>query len=360
MAGNIRKERRASTEGRQSVRLITRKWPPAIGGMETYSAKLAEGLRKLGPVEIIALPGRKSGREPAILSLISFGFVTANKLLFASEAQVVHVTDAASWPLAWIASVRHRRSRIVISAHGSDLSFGERAGFGSKLYRTYLRVGSRLLRRAQIIANSNYIAELARRVGFQDVVVVPLGTDFHMTTHERRQNLLYAGRISRAKGLRFIVEEVLPLLPSDIRLRVAGAVREESERALLSNPRVDYAGTLSPDELADEFSRAVAVLVPTRESEGFGLVAIEAAACGAWVIASDHTGLADVVRPPIGTALDANDAKGWAAAVQSALSRTAGQRNSDILAARSEVDRRYRWPRVIEKAVAIYQGEKRK
>lgn len=337
------------------VRFITRKWPPAVGGMETYGLKLAEGLSRHHSVEIIALPGRNSGREPTSLALLGFGLVTALRLLVSREAHVVHVADLASWPFAWIASVRHPQSRIVVSAHGSDVSFASRAGWRGALYRAYLGAGARGLKRARIIANSNYIAGLARRAGFERVSVVPLATDLSAHGSAQREGLLYAGRISKAKGLRFLVERVMPLLAKDIRFRVAGAVWEESERELLTNPRLDYLGILSQQELAEEFGRSVAVLIPTRDSEGFGLVAIEAAACGARVIASNHSGLTEVVTSPIGVAVGADDPEGWAAAIRSALAKSDDIRRMDSLAAKAEVDRRYRWPRVIDETIAIYE-----
>jgi len=340
-----------------TIRFITRKWPPAIGGMETYSVKLVEGLRQRGRVDVIALPGRRNGREPTALSLMGFGFTTAFKLILGPEVRVVHVADLASWPFAWLASVRHRRSRIVISAHGSDLSFADRIGWRGRLYRNYLRFGAMMLKRGRIIANSSYIAGLARAAGFEKVSVVPLATDLVFGGQSERRNLLFAGRISRAKGLRFFVEEVLPQLPPEIRLRVAGTLWEQSERELLSHPRVDYLGVLSADQLVEEFGRATVVVIPTRETEGFGLVAIEAAACGAWVVASNHSGLSDVVHGPIGVAVDANDAEAWAAAIRSALAKAEATRERDGLAAQREIDQRYRWPRVIDETVAVYEQD---
>ena len=340
----------------RTIRFIARKWPPAVGGMETYSIKLTEELARVAPVEILALPGRESGRAPTPLAMLRFGIRTALRLLAAREARVVHAADLASWPLAWIASLRHPRSRIVLSAHGSDLSFAERPGWRPKLYRAYLRIGAAALRSARIIANSRYIAELARKAGFERVNIVPLATDFHCEPSGERRDLLYAGRITRAKGLRFIVEQVLPRLPNDVRLRVAGAVWEDTERPLLSDSRVDYLGALPAAALAEEFARAAAVLIPTRQSEGFGLVAIDAAACGALVIASRHSGLADLVREPIGVTVEPNDANAWVSAIASALAMTEQERDAHAEAARAEVDQCYRWPRVAEATLAVYDA----
>jgi glycosyltransferase involved in cell wall biosynthesis len=339
-----------------AVRFITRKWPPAVGGMETYSVRLVEELAKRGPIEVVALAGRASGREPTALSLIKFGIRTAIRLMRSPEARVVHIADVASWPLGWIALLRHPRSRIVLSAHGSDLSYAWRRGWLSALYRFYLRAGAAALRRARVIANSEYIAGLARRAGFERVGIVPLATDLQCEIGGERRDLLYAGRIMRSKGLRFLVEQILPLLPAEVRLRVAGTLWEESERELLSDDRIDYLGRLSQAELAAEYAHAAAVLIPTRESEGFGLVAIEAAACGAYVIASAHSGLVDVVKEPIGQTVCANDASAWASAIRSVLAWSDDERESRAVAARETVDRCYRWRRVAEETLAIYEG----
>ena len=339
-----------------TVRFITRKWPPAVGGMETYSRRLADGLSERTALDLISLPGRDSGHAPTTLQLMGFGIRAAANLIAAKPADVVHVADMASWPLAWVAAVRHRNSRIFLSAHGSDVSFATRRHLKGRAYRLYLRTGARLLRKATVIANSRYVAGLAAEAGFGRIGVVPLGTDLQGPSGGKRNDLLYAGRISQAKGLRFLVEQVLPLLPPDVKLRVAGTVWEDSERELLEHERVVWLGSLDSDQLAAEYARCIAVLIPTRTSEGFGLVAIEAAACGSHVIASDHSGLAEVVRPPFGTVVGPGDAEAWAGAIRDALAKPDAVRAVESEAAREEIDRFYRWPRVVDATLALYDG----
>ena len=322
--------------------------------METYSVRLVGEMAKRASVDLIALSGRADGRAPSPLTLLRFALLTGLRLFTASEARVVHVGDLASWPFAWVAALRHPRSRVVISAHGSDVSVAQRGGWRSALYRGYLKLGSTLVGRAHIIANSAYVAALSRKAGFDRVSIVPLATDLHCEESNVRNGVLYAGRISRAKGLRFLIEEVLPLLPTGVRLRVAGTVWEESERELLSHPLVDYLGVLPPEQLAAEYARAGAVLIPTRASEGFGLVAIEAASCGAYVIASRHSGLADVVIPPIGETIAAEDAQAWAAAVEKVLATPEKDHAVRARQARQEVSRNYRWSRVADATWLIY------
>ena len=339
------------------VRFISRKWPPAVGGMETYSVRITEEIAKRGKVEVIALPGRRTGDPPSPLALAAFAARVASKLLTQPPSPIVHVGDLASWPFAWLAKLRHSGSKIIISAHGSDASVAFRDGVIARLYKKYLHAGATLLPTATIIANSNYVADLSRRAGFRRVRVVPLATDFTGSSSLQRTGLLYVGRISRRKGLRFIVEEVLPRLPAGTTLRVAGVVWQEAERELLGRAGVDYLGPLSAHALAEEYARAAAVLIPTRESEGFGLVAIEAAACGAFVIASAHSGLADVVHQPIGTTVPAHDPDAWVTAIREVLTRTPDTLAEYGEASKTWVDAHYRWPRVADATWALYNKD---
>ncbi len=339
------------------VRFVTRKWPPAIGGMETCVFQLVAGLSKRREVDLIELPGAEDGSAPGAWALVGFGVGAAWRILRSKSADVVHVSDVASWPLAWIAALRHRSSRIVISAHGSDLSFTERPGWRPRLYRAYVRTGARLLRRRSlVIANSEWIAALARQSGFKNVIAVPLATEFTTSIGLNPNNghLFFAGRIAKSKGLAFVVKEVLPLLPDHIRLRVAGTVWEQSEARVLQSDRVDYLGSLSADQLAVEFASSLCTLVPSLGPEGFGLVAVEAAVAGGVVIASNHSGLAEAVAPGIGFLEPAGDARAWAARISLVASWSPSERERFSGNAAATARALYNWDRVVSDTLRAY------
>jgi len=336
------------------VLFVTRKWPPAVGGMETYSARLAQELGERIDLDVMALPGQPNGSAPTKLAMAGFFSRSLVRLVYSPQAKVVHVGDMALWPLGWAAMLTNSGRKLVISAHGRDVSLSTEPGWRARIYRAYLRLGAKLLRKAQVVANSAYIGGLVRDVGFRSVVIVPLATDFSTPDSQIRKHLLFAGRVARSKGLRFLVEQVMPLLPADLQLRVAGPLWEASEGPILADPRVDYLGLLDKKGMAEEFACAAAVLVPSRTSEGFGLTAIEAAACGAYVIASKHSGLSEVVSSAIGLAIEADDAQAWAKAIRRAIAMTDQERRTHGEGARVEIDSRYRWPRVAEATLAIY------
>lgn len=338
------------------VRFITRKWAPAMGGMETYCVRLTGELSKTHRLDIVALPGKPDGDVPSVGALIGFGLKTAVRLLLAKPAKVVHLGDVAIWPLGWIASLRHPNSRIILSAHGSDLNYATKDTFLGRLYAAYIKTGARLLGRSRLIANSDWIAGLAEQTGFQDVTKVALATDIpsQAVAGPHNECLFFAGRITPSKGLSYFVREVLSQIDNPPKLRVAGTIWDEEEAKILESPLVEYLGNLGPDQLAQEYGQAMAVVVPSLGKEGFGLVAAEAAACGAVVIASDHSGLAEVVTPDIGFVADSRSPQDWVTAIQTIRGWSSDKRNAFTANAQSAARTRYSWDRVARETAAVY------
>ena len=114
--------------------------------------------------------------------------------------------------------------------------------------------------------------------------------------------LLFIGRLVHEKGLDAVLGALQPLFARrpDLHLVVAGdgPLRPQLE-AQAQAPglagRVRFIGAVAPDVVQDLLTAASLVIVPSRV-EGFGLVALEAAAMGRPVIASDAGGLPEVVE----------------------------------------------------------------
>ena len=60
--------------------------------------------------------------------------------------------------------------------------------------------------------------------------------------------------------------------------------------------RVHFTGRLEHGDLPDLLPACVAQVVPSTFPEAFGMVAVEAAACGALPLSAAHSGLAEVTR----------------------------------------------------------------
>lgn len=348
---------------RPGVVFVSRKWPPAVGGMETYSLRLAETLEPHVRLTRIVLPGRADGSPPGALALMVFGVKTFLRVATRHrDTDVVHIADMASWPIALGARLSRKPPAIVLSAHGTDVTFPLRGGFVGKFYGMYLKLGARLLTGPDVIANSAATEAAARDCGFTSTKIVPLATDFTRQLADVDCNrLLFSGRIIPLKGLSWFVREVLENLPAEITLAVAGTVWDETEAECLDHARVTYLGRLDQKALAVEFARALAVVVPnvpvdTGQFEGFGLVAVEAAAAGGVVLASDHGGLREAVKDgTTGFSLAAGNAAAWISKITFVRNWSDRERQAFTDRASATTSEAFGWERVAQDTLRAYE-----
>ncbi|MEM8788517.1 MAG: glycosyltransferase family 4 protein [Pseudomonadota bacterium] len=350
---------------RLRVTFVTRKWPPAMGGMETYSKALTDALRKDVDLRVIALPGNRDGSVPGTLALLRFGALTAVRLLMARRPDpITHIGDMASWPLGLCARLRRPGAQRVLSAHGTDVSYPLRGGVLGRLYGAYLRLGARLLGPTTVIANSAATAEEARVHGFRNTVVVPLAAYVRTQTigYDGSRRMLFSGRLIPSKGLTWFAAEVLPQLPDDIGLDVAGTVWDEGERRALDDPRVRHVGHLDQQTLWQAYAKALCVVVPNVDRpnggfEGFGLVAVEAAAAGGLVLVSNHSGLKDAaIHGETGFHLPPGDAAAWGAKIREIAEWDSARRSAFTQNARRVCETRFSWQRVADDTLRQYRA----
>jgi glycosyltransferase involved in cell wall biosynthesis len=350
------------------VLFVTRKWPPAIGGMEVYSAEMAAEMRAAGhDIDLRALPGRADGGAPRAPALIWFGLRTGLSVLLRPRRwDAILGGDLAVWPLVWLAGLWRPRAARLLAAHGTDAAFAARSGIKARAYRGYLRLGAWLLRRARVAANSDATAGYARAAGFSDIAVLPLGVRPAEPEGPVPQGryLLFAGRRVRRKGLGWFVGHVLPRLPGDLRLAVAGRPWDIAEEAALTDPRIDDLGALSQSRLAAVARGAVAVVMPNLPSEpgvveGFGLIAVEAAAAGAVVLAARVDGYtASVVEGETGRLLPPGDADAWAAAIAEVSDWSAERRAAFGAGAQAAARARFDWAETARATLALAANTK--
>ncbi|MEN0074208.1 MAG: glycosyltransferase family 4 protein [Paracraurococcus sp.] len=163
--------------------------------------------------------------------------------------------------------------------------------------------------------------------------------------------LAFLGRISPEKRVDRAIEIAGR---AGMQLKIAAKVDradrdyfEQKIEPLLALPHVDYIGEIGDHQKAEFLSNAQALLFPIDWPEPFGLVMIEAMACGTPVIAYNHGSVPEVMQDGLtGFIVDGEDAAVEAVGRLPLLSREA---------IRAEFDRRFTARRMAEEHVALYE-----
>jgi glycosyltransferase involved in cell wall biosynthesis len=281
-----------------------------------YGAGVAGNLRRR-PYLALALP------------LMLGGFARAARRA-AAGADLVHAHWLPSGAVAMTA-----RKPFVVQVWGTDIELARRVPV----------LARRVLGRARVvIAPSTALADEARRLGADDVRVIPSGVDVPAAVSEEADppEVLYAGRLSPEKGVRELVAAAdgVPLVVAG-----DGPLRDEVPGAL---------GFVPHDELERLYGRSAVVACPSHR-EGFGVVCAEAMAHGRPVVAGDVGGLRDlVVHEETGLLVRPGDVEALRAALQRLLADAELRRRFGH-AGRARIAEHFTWQRFGDETLRAYE-----
>lgn len=122
--------------------------------------------------------------------------------------------------------------------------------------------------------------------------------------------VLYAGRLTENKGIDVLLNAAKKYENGKILTIIAGGgglLKElKSQVANLNLQDVVFVGDQTQENLCKLYNIANVLAVPSR-IEGFGLVAIEALACGTPVVATNKGGMTDFINDEVGALVDVED-----------------------------------------------------
>ncbi len=338
------------------ILLISRNFPPLVGGMERLNWHLAAELGARAEVRLVSIRGaaaeapqgivvREAALRPLPWFFLGAGIGAVREALRFRPDWVIAGSGLTA-PIAALAA-RLAGANYAVYVHGLDLVVG------SRLYQAGWLPAIR--RADSVFANSAATLRLAIAAGIAEaraVVVHPGVTLAHPDPEERLQIrdrirgeldvgagpvLLSVGRLTERKGMVPFVRDVLPLLarrcpdlcllivgdtPSAALaapLETAGDILDVAVRAGVDQ-HIRLLGQVEENRLRQLWFASDVHVFPVREMpnnpEGFGMVAVEAAASGVPTVAYAVGGVVDAVQDGVsGRLVPPGDSAGFAEAV---------------------------------------------
>lgn len=329
-------------------------WFPTVRtgtGTDVFTERLAHGLKELGlQVQIDWIPLRAEYLP-----------WTVQRPIPPKWANLAHVN---TWlPSRFLPGHLPILATVHHAAHHPD-NIVYKSTLKSLYHRAWIAPNERrVLRRAQIAtAVSRFAANTAKETLIEmEIDVIYNGVDInHFTPRERGPatshpfRLLYVGGWKSLKGVD-ILPEIMMELGDNYELHYTGGHSTNTARSPLPRNMKDTGILKGSNAVVEAMHSADALLFPSR-SEGFGLVAAEAMACGLPVIGTMGTSISEVVDDGKSGILCMKDnAKDFAIAIRKLA--TDGKMYADMTShARRRVESLFSSERMLEKYLEKYQN----
>lgn len=297
---------------KNKILIITRNYPPKIGGLETFSYNFIQNLGRRASTYKITL----SKSNIHLLWFIPYSLFIAIFMIKRHHIDKVHLCDGVLSPLGFILKAIFR-IQITVTIHGLDITYSNR------VYQFVIPKILRYFERIICVSHSTLSECTNRGISLSKCSVIGNGintNDFGLPfskieTEEifskivgfdvtSKKILLTVGRLVKRKGVVWFLDNVFHKLDEAYIYLIVGSGPEYSnitqiiKKYSLEN-RVKVLQGLNDQERNIVYHSSDLFIMPNiivdGDVEGFGITALEAGACGVPVIASNLQGIRDAV-----------------------------------------------------------------
>ena len=236
--------------------------------------------------------------KPALLLQVPFLFLGLYRAL--KKELKTPATMHAHWviPQGLVAALFAKQHKLLVTTHGGDIY-----ALNQPLL---LKLKTWVLRRAHAITTVNGESKdklVSMGIEAGKISVLPMGVDTSQAAKaagvRTQGKLVVVGRLVEKKGIQILIEALRPLKGYQLDIVGDGPWLDRlKEQAKGLN--INFVGKRSKVEVLKAFGSAEMVLVPSitakdGDQEGLPVTLLEAAATGAYVIASDLPGINEVI-----------------------------------------------------------------
>jgi len=290
-------------------------------GWGRYSSEIISELAKYYDIKIISSKSTNVKEfkgcsiksilpEPLSVSYVSYIKSISKLRAEIKDCDIVHCFTEPYIPITAISSITAGKP-YVLHAVGTYAASHIKPGIYGSLFRYSYRKASK------IICISNFTCKtVLKKMQLDNTVVIPLGVDYRYYSDYKPRTpkpdgkiLLSVGAIKPRKGYDISVRAFAEAKKhiEDLRYIIAGDIHStayfNSLRKVVHENKIEssikFLGKVNEQELLELFHNSdVFILTPVQigdSFEGFGLVYLEASACGKPVIASSSGGVPDAV-----------------------------------------------------------------
>ena len=236
-----------------------------------------------------------------------FGYIQNINLIKKHNPVAIHAHFGKSGALA-LPLAKKLEIPLIITFHGGDIT--KRKHFKKQI------TGNIFKRRLSELQNytslfigvSDFISTKLVKAGFPKTRVLThyngIKLKYASIKTKKNKNLLFVGRLVEKKGIEVLIRAIKSLNNENflINLDIVGSgPLEEKLRSLAKNiENIRFLGWKSESEVSDLMERCSALIVPSKtarngDSEGLPTVILEAIKTGTIVVASDHSGIPEVI-----------------------------------------------------------------
>jgi len=322
-------------EDKLKILILTTFYPPAKGGIQTYTYEVASNLKEIGndvTVFAIASNGIKKLFSSSLFKIYRNNNKSSFRSLLFSKYDSILVSSWFPSAIFGVFFSRLYNSKLFISAHGNELLYPKRYPLMNRLMKWCFDNSYK------IFAVSSYTKRILAKNGIDSgkIVVIPNGTnpeyfkpgipyeDIVKKHHLEDKKIIFSvSRLVERKNFGRVIEtlpEVLKEVPNAVYIiGGTGSMRESWEKIAIDNKVEDFVkfvGYIPEAELPKYYTMSDVFVMPSIEIEekgdieGFGITFLEANACGKPVIGGSCGGVSDaIIDGETGVLINPNDDK---------------------------------------------------